>query len=81
MENKNEIQTDLAIIGTGMAGMAAAVFAANRGISAVVAGGAGAFEYSSGLLDLWGLTNHEQGYCNCCLSCCPSAARQALTSG
>jgi glycerol-3-phosphate dehydrogenase subunit B len=63
MENNTEIKTDLAIIGAGMAGMAAAVFAANRGISSVVVGGAGAFEYSSGLLDLWALTHPEQGYC------------------
>lgn len=63
MENNIEIKTDLAIIGAGMAGMAAAVFAANRGISAVVVGGAGAFEYSSGLLDLWALTRPELGFC------------------
>ena len=63
MENNTEIKTDLAIIGAGMAGMAAAVFAANRGISAVVVGGAGAFEYSSGLLDLWALTRPELKVC------------------
>ena len=63
MKNKDEIQADLVIIGAGMAGMAAAVFAANRSISAVVVGGAGAFEYSSGLLDLWALTNPDSGYC------------------
>ena len=63
MESKTEIQTDLVIIGAGMTGMAAGVFAANRGLSAVVVGGAGAFEYASGLLDLWGLTHQGQGYC------------------
>jgi len=63
MENKENIHTDLVIIGAGMAGMAAAVFAANRGLSAVVVGGAGAFEYASGLLDLWGLTSPGAGYC------------------
>ncbi|RLB92853.1 MAG: anaerobic glycerol-3-phosphate dehydrogenase subunit B [Deltaproteobacteria bacterium] len=63
MENKEDIHTDLVIIGTGMAGMAAAVFAANRGLSGVVVGGAGAFEYASGLLDLWGLTSPETGLC------------------
>nr|NJM03655.1 glycerol-3-phosphate dehydrogenase subunit GlpB [Desulfobacula sp.] len=46
--------TDLLIIGSGLSGMSAALFAANRKINAVVAGGAGGFEYSSGLLDLWG---------------------------
>jgi glycerol-3-phosphate dehydrogenase subunit B len=63
MENKQEIHTDLVIIGAGMAGMAAAVFAANRGLSGVVVGGAGAFEYASGLMDLWGLTSPETGLC------------------
>ncbi len=63
MENRAVIRTELAIIGSGMAGMAAALFAANRKIPAVVAGGAGGFEYASGLLDLWGLTRPDQGYC------------------
>ncbi|MBU0972392.1 MAG: glycerol-3-phosphate dehydrogenase subunit GlpB [Proteobacteria bacterium] len=63
MENKTQIQTDLVIIGAGMAGMAAGIFAANRGLSAVIVGGAGAFEYASGLLDLWGLTHQGLGYC------------------
>ncbi len=48
--------TELLIIGSGLSGMSAAVFAANRDIRAVVAGGAGGFEYSSGLMDLWGLS-------------------------
>jgi glycerol-3-phosphate dehydrogenase subunit B len=63
MEDKQDIHTDIVIIGAGMAGMAAAVFAANRGLSGVVVGGAGAFEYASGLLDLWGLTSPETGLC------------------
>ncbi len=63
MENKEMIHTDIAIIGAGMAGMAAAMFAANRGIDAVVAGGASGFEYASGLMDLWGLTHPGKGYC------------------
>ncbi|MCK5311222.1 MAG: glycerol-3-phosphate dehydrogenase subunit GlpB [Desulfobacteraceae bacterium] len=48
------IETDLLIIGSGMAGMSAALFAANRKINTVLLGGAGGLEYSSGLLDLWG---------------------------
>ena len=47
---------DLLIIGSGMAGLAAALFASNRGIKTVMAGSAGGFEYASGLLDLWGVT-------------------------
>lgn len=53
-------KTDLLIIGSGLSGMSAAVFAANRNISAVVTGGAGGFEYSSGLMDLWGLSLTQQ---------------------
>lgn len=49
-------KTDLLIIGSGLSGMSAAIFAANRNIRAVVAGGAGGFEYSSGLMDLWGVS-------------------------
>ena len=49
-------ETDLLIIGSGMAGMSAAVFAANQNINAVLAGGAGGLDYSSGLLDLWGVS-------------------------
>ena len=51
-----KMDTDLLIIGAGMAGMSAAVFAANRGIKSVITGAAGGFEYASGLLDLWGLS-------------------------
>jgi len=50
------IETDLMIVGSGMAGMSAAVFAANRGINTLLVGCAGGFEYSSGLLDLWGIS-------------------------
>lgn len=54
-------KTDLLIIGSGLSGMSAAVFAANRNINAVVAGGAGGFEYSSGLMDLWGISLTKEG--------------------
>ncbi len=57
------METDLLIIGAGMAGMAAAVFAANRGIKTVLAGGAGTFESASGLLDLWGVPVPDSGSC------------------
>ena len=52
---------DLAIIGTGMAGMAAAVFAANRGISTVVAGSLGESWFTGGLIDLMGVHPTESG--------------------
>ncbi|MEA2059933.1 MAG: glycerol-3-phosphate dehydrogenase subunit GlpB [Thermodesulfobacteriota bacterium] len=51
----NVIKTDLAIIGSGMAGLAAAVFAANRGISTVVAGKGASFYFASGAMDLMGV--------------------------
>ena len=46
---------DLAIIGTGMAGMAAAVFAVNRGISTVIVGSLGESWFAGGLIDLMGV--------------------------
>jgi glycerol-3-phosphate dehydrogenase subunit B len=46
---------DLAIIGTGMAGMAAAVFAVKRGISTVIVGSLGESWFTSGLIDLMGV--------------------------
>ncbi len=61
MESCQHIETDLFIIGSGMAGMSAALFAANRKINSVIAGGAGGFEYSSGLLDLWGMSLTQKG--------------------
>lgn len=45
---------DLAVIGTGIAGMAAAVFAVNRGLSVVQAGSTGALSYTSGVFDVLG---------------------------
>ena len=46
---------DLAIIGTGMAGMAAAVFAINRGISTAIVGSLGESWFTGGLIDLMGV--------------------------
>jgi glycerol-3-phosphate dehydrogenase subunit B len=50
-----EIRCDLLIIGTGMAGMAAALFAARRGIDTVQVGMTGEINFASGLLDLLGV--------------------------
>ena len=52
---------ELAIIGAGMAGMAAAVFAANRGISTVIIGSLGESWFTSGLIDLMGIHPIESG--------------------
>lgn len=48
------ITADLAIIGTGLAGTAAAVFASNRGIACAIAGNTGALAYTTGYFDLLG---------------------------
>ena len=52
---------DLAIIGTGMAGMAAAVFAANRGISTAIVGSLGESWFTAGLIDLMGVHPMTEG--------------------
>jgi glycerol-3-phosphate dehydrogenase subunit B len=51
---------DVCIIGAGMAGMAAALFAANRGLSTVQTGGASELLFASGLLDLLGVHPIEE---------------------
>lgn len=43
---------DLFILGTGMAGMASALFAANRGLRVAMCGSVGGIDFSSGPLDL-----------------------------
>lgn len=44
---------DIAVIGAGMAGMAAALFAAEKGLSCIRIGRAGGILFASGLLDLF----------------------------
>ncbi len=55
MTEPNTNKYDLAIIGAGMAGMAAAVFAANRGISTAIVGSLGESWFTGGLIDLMGV--------------------------
>jgi glycerol-3-phosphate dehydrogenase subunit B len=52
---------DLAIIGTGMAGMTAALFAANRGISTAIVGSLGESWFTAGLIDLMGIHPMAEG--------------------
>jgi glycerol-3-phosphate dehydrogenase subunit B len=52
---------DLAIIGAGMAAMAAAVFAAHRGISTVIVGSPGESWLTAGLIDLMGVHPIAEG--------------------
>lgn len=51
---------DAAVVGAGLAGMSAAVFAANRGLRVVQVGNAGALLFASGLLDLLGVHPIEE---------------------
>ena len=55
---------DLLVVGRGMAGMAAALFAAGRGLSVAQAGrGGGVPLFASGLLDLMAVHPVEEGRC------------------
>jgi|GEM_PF-4361184 len=56
MTEATELSCDLAVIGAGLAGFAATLFAANRGLSTVQAGGTGAVSYTTGFFDVLGAT-------------------------
>ena len=49
------IKYDVCVIGAGLAGLAATLFAANRGLSCVEVGQTGEINFSSGFLDLLGV--------------------------
>ncbi len=53
------IECDLVVVGRGMSGMAATLFAANRGISTVQVGMTGEIIFASGCLDLLGIPSPE----------------------
>lgn len=55
MTDKRQSKFDLTIIGAGLAGMAAAAFAANRGVSTAIVGPLGETWFTSGLMDLMGV--------------------------
>ncbi|XPV77525.1 MAG: glycerol-3-phosphate dehydrogenase subunit GlpB [Desulfovibrio sp.] len=46
---------DVMVVGAGFAGMAAALFAANRGLSVAQAGSTGGIDFSTGFIDLMGV--------------------------
>ncbi|SLM29742.1 GlpB3 [Desulfamplus magnetovallimortis] len=50
-----EIQSDLTIIGSGMAGLSAALFALNRGMKVVLTGKSSSMNFATGLMDLMGV--------------------------
>ncbi|MCF8104713.1 MAG: glycerol-3-phosphate dehydrogenase subunit GlpB [Desulfohalobiaceae bacterium] len=53
------LQTDLTIIGSGIAGLSAALFAVQKGLGTVLIGDGGASEFASGLLDVLGAFSGE----------------------
>ena len=55
------VRCDLCVIGSGMAGMGAAVFAAKRGLATVVVGRTGEIIFATGLLDLMAVHPVEKG--------------------
>ncbi len=55
MPARRPLKYDLAVIGTGMAGMAAALFAAHRGLKVVQVGHSGEVIFASGLVDVLGV--------------------------
>ena len=55
MPVSDTIQTDVCIIGAGLAGLAATLFAANRGLACVQVGSTGEINFSSGFFDLLGV--------------------------
>ncbi len=54
------IHTDLAIIGSGIAGFAASIFALNKNIATAQVGNTGAIAYTTGYLDLLGKMEGEK---------------------
>ena len=55
------LQCDLTIIGAGMAGMAATLFAANRGLSVAQVGNTSEIGFASGFFDLLGIHPMSEG--------------------
>jgi glycerol-3-phosphate dehydrogenase subunit B len=61
MRSSEPLTCELAIIGMGMAGMASALFAANRGLSTVQIGVTGEMIFATGLMDLMGVHPVAEG--------------------
>ena len=61
MTDPARIACDVCVVGSGMAGMSAALFAANRGLDTVLVGRTGEIIFATGLLDLLGVHPLEEG--------------------
>jgi len=61
-EKTRHFTTDLTIIGSGIAGFAASIFALNREIETAQVGNTGAVAYTTGYLDLLGKIEDEGGF-------------------
>ena len=61
MTGARQASCDVAVIGSGMAGMAAALFAAERGLTCIQVGNGGGILFASGLLDLLGVHPVAEG--------------------
>ena len=61
MVDLDTIKCDLTVIGAGMAGMAATLFAVNRGISVAQVGSTSEIGFASGLFDLLGVHPVSEG--------------------
>jgi glycerol-3-phosphate dehydrogenase subunit B len=53
-EESRHFTTELAVIGSGIAGFSASIFALNRGLTVAQVGNTGAIAYTTGYLDLFG---------------------------
>jgi len=60
-DNMPPIKADLTVIGTGMAGLSAALFALEQGLSVVLTGKTSSIHFATGLMDLMGVypAGHE----------------------
>jgi glycerol-3-phosphate dehydrogenase subunit B len=61
MTGRPTVRCDLCVIGSGMAGLGAAVFAAKQGLATVVVGRTGEIIFATGLLDLMAVHPVEKG--------------------
>ncbi len=61
MSDRPRVACDLCVVGTGMAGMSAALFAARRGLATTLVGRTGEIIFATGLLDLLGVHPVEEG--------------------